>query len=83
MKSDARKMASSARSSAESFESESEFSHSDLSFSDDDSVYNGEGQIHPYSFEPQYNDDELEANTLEAGGGNAGGDPSRLNNLDW
>ena len=82
MKSDARKRASPARSSAESSESESEISPSDSSFSDDDSVLNEEGQIHPYSFELQYNEDELEANTLEAGGGNAGGDPSRLNNLD-
>ena len=82
MKSDTRKMASPARSSAESSESESEFSHGDSSFSDDDSVLDEEGQIHQYSFEPQYNEDELEANA-KAGGGNAGGDPSRLNNLDW
>ena len=60
-----RKMASPARSSAESSVSESEFTHSDSSFSDDDSLLNEEGQICPYSFEPQYNEDELEANTLE------------------
>ena len=77
-----RKMASPAMSSAESLESESEFTDSDSSFSDDDSVLNEEGQIRPYSFEPQYNEDELEANALEAGGGNVGGDPSRINNLD-
>ena len=37
-----------------------EFSHNDSSFSNDDSVLSEEGQISPYSFEPQYNEDELE-----------------------
>ena len=78
-----RKMASPVMSSAESSKSETEFSHSDSSFSDDNSVVNEEGKIDPYSFEPQYNEHDLEANALEAGGGNEGGEPSRLNNLDW
>ena len=76
-------MASQAMSSTESSKSETEFSHSDSSFTDDYSVINEEGKIHRYSFEPQYNECELEANTLEVRGGNAGRQPSRLNNLDW